>query len=92
MCEFDGMTCEVLQYTDSYEAMKNVPIVGEAMAWTNLETGETHILYFNQMLWYRGKMPMSLINPNQMRYFGHDVNDDITDQHREFGIHLTIMQ
>jgi hypothetical protein len=64
ICEFDGMSCEVSPYTDSYEAMKDVPIVGAATAWTNVEMGETHILYFNQMLWYGGKMPMSLLNPN----------------------------
>ena len=33
-------------------------------------------------------MPMSLINPNQMRYFGHSLCDDVTDRHREFGILL----
>ena len=88
ICEFDGMTCEVSPYTESYESMKDVPIVGAATAWTNVETGETHILYFNQMLWYGGTMPMSLINPNQMRYFGHSLCDDVTDRNREFGILL----
>ena len=83
ICEFDGMTCEVSPYTDSYESMKDVPIVGAAMAWTNEETGATHILYFHQMLWYGGKMPMSLISPNQMRYFGHSLCDDVTDRQRE---------
>jgi hypothetical protein len=87
ICEFDGMTCEVLPYTDSYESIKDVPIVG-ATAWTNEETGETHILYFHQMLWYGGTMPMSLINPNQVRYFGHSLSDDVTNRHREFGIQL----
>ena len=66
ICKFDGMTCEVSPYTDSYESMKDVPIFKAATAWTNVETGETHTLYFNQMLWYGGKMLMSLINPNQM--------------------------
>ena len=85
ICEFDGMTCEVSPYTDSYESMKDVPIVGAATAWKNEDTGETHILYFNQILWYGGKMPMSLINPNQTRYFGHSLCDDVTDRQREFG-------
>ena len=88
ICVFDGMTCEVSPYTDSYEAMKDVPIVGAATAWTNADTGETHILYFNQILWYGRKMPMSLLNPNQMRYFGHSICDDVTDRNREFGILL----
>ena len=55
ICEFDDMTCEVSPYTDSYESMKDVPIVGAATAWTKKETDETHILYFNQMLWYGGR-------------------------------------
>jgi hypothetical protein len=44
ICTFDGITCEVSPYTDSYEAIKDVPIVGVATAWTNPKTGETHIL------------------------------------------------
>ena len=58
--EFDGMTCEVSPYSDSYESIKDVPIVAAATAWTNAETGETHILYFNQILWYGKKMLVSL--------------------------------
>ena len=42
---------------------KDVLIVGAATAWTNVETGETHVLYFNQILWYGRMMPMSLIDP-----------------------------
>jgi hypothetical protein len=86
ICVFNGITCEVSLYTDSYEAMKDVPIVGAATAWTNADTGETHILYFNQILCYGRKMPMSLLNPNQMQYFGHRNCNDVTDCNREFGI------
>jgi hypothetical protein len=53
-----------MPYTDTYEAVKDVPIVSAATAWTNQETGESVILYFNQVLWYGKKMPVSLINPN----------------------------
>ena len=45
ICEFDGMTCEVSPYSDSYASIKDVPIVAAATAWTNAETGETHIFY-----------------------------------------------
>jgi hypothetical protein len=62
--EFEGQTCDVMPYTDTYEAVKDVPIVSAATAWTNQETGESVILYFNQVLWYGKKMPVSLINPN----------------------------
>jgi hypothetical protein len=29
-CEFDGITCEVMPFTDEYELMKDVPIVTAA--------------------------------------------------------------
>jgi hypothetical protein len=68
--------------------MKDVPIVGAATAWTNADTGEKHILYFNQILWYGQKMPMCLLNPNQMQYFGHSICDNVTDCNLEFRILL----
>jgi hypothetical protein len=88
ICEFDGMTCEVSPYLDNYESIKDVPIVAAATAWTNEETGETHILYFNQILWYGQKMSIGLLNPNQMRYYGHRLCNDVTDSNQDFGIDL----
>ena len=47
ICEFDGMTCEVSPYTDSYESMKDVPIVGAATAWTNVRDGrDVYTLFY----------------------------------------------
>jgi hypothetical protein len=89
VCEFDGTTCEVTPFTDQeYQSMKGVPIVSAAKAWTDEETGETIILYFNQVLWYGDKLNHSLINPNQLRHRGIPVCDDITDRNRRFGIDL----
>jgi hypothetical protein len=68
--------------------MKDVPIVSAATGWTNMETGETIILYFNQVLWYGKKLDNSLINPNQVRYCGHVLSDDVTDKTRFFGIEV----
>jgi Reverse transcriptase (RNA-dependent DNA polymerase) len=42
------------------------------------------------MLWFGTAMPHSLINPNQLRAFGLDVNDDPFDTHRELGINGTL--
>jgi len=62
---FTGQTCDVTPYTDSYEAMKDVPIASAATAWDNPETGTTIILEFHQGLWFGPKLQNSLINPNQ---------------------------
>jgi len=88
MCEFDGVTCEVVPFSEDYESTKDVPIVSAATAWTNEQTGETVILYFHQMLWYGGKLTNSLINPNQIRHIGRPVCDDVTDKARDFGINI----
>ena len=86
ICEFDGMTCKVSPSSDKNELIKDVPIVAAATAWTDAKTGETHILYFNQILWYGQKMLVSLLNPNQMRYYGHKLCDDVTGHNQDFGI------
>ena len=39
-----GRECDVSPYTDEYEAIKNVPIVSAAIAWTSLELAETFII------------------------------------------------
>jgi hypothetical protein len=88
VCEFDGTTCEVTPFTDQYQSMTDIPIVSAAMAWTDEETGETIVLYFNQVLWYGDKLDHCLINPNQLRHQGIPVCDDITDWNRRFGIEL----
>jgi hypothetical protein len=64
--EFTGIACDVSPFTEEYEAMKDVPIVTAATAWTNDDTGETFILIFHQVLWYGQKMANSLLNPNQI--------------------------
>jgi hypothetical protein len=88
MCEFDGTLCDVSPFTDEYQLMTDVPIVSAATAWTDEESGETVVLWFNQILWYGNKLDHSLINPNQLRHNGISVCDDITDRTRRFGIDI----
>jgi hypothetical protein len=88
MCEFDGTTCEVSPFTDEYQLMTDVPIVSAATARMDEESGETVILWFNQILWYGNKLDHSLINPNQLCNNGISVCDDITDRNRRFGIDI----
>ena len=86
--EFTGEECDVTPYTTDYKPMVNVAVVNAATAFTDVTTGETVILQFNQVLWYGKKMKMSLINPNQLRHFGIMVSDDPTDKTRPFGISM----
>jgi hypothetical protein len=86
--EATGEVCEVQGYSGELGTIKDVPIFRAATAWTNPEMAETIILIFNQILWYGNRLPISLINPNQLRHSGFRVSDDIADGDRFFGIEL----
>ena len=86
LIELTGEVVDVVPYHEEYDAKKDVPIVSAATAWTHTDTGETFILDYHQALWYGKEVANSLLNPNQMRFYGHRVSDDITDKDRRFGI------
>jgi hypothetical protein len=46
----------VSPFSDSYEAIKDVPIAMVATAWDNLATGEVIVLYINEALYFGDKM------------------------------------
>ena len=78
LLSYTGRECDVAPYTETYDAIKNIPIVSAATVWTSLESTETYILVFNEGLWMQGEMDHSLINPNQMWHNGATV------QHNHF--------
>ena len=78
--QYTGRECDVSPYTDTYAAIKGVPIVTGATAWTCQSTGETTILVFNEALWMGEVMEHSLLNPNQLRFFGIRVQDNPFDR------------
>ena len=83
---YTGRECDVSPYTDSYEAIKGVPIVTGATAWTSTVNGQTYVLVLNEALWMGDVLEHSLINPNQLRHFGVTVQDnpyDETEMHLE---------
>ena len=55
MVSYTGRECDVAPYTETYDAIKNIPIVSAATAWTSLESIETYIIIFNEGLWMQGK-------------------------------------
>jgi hypothetical protein len=74
-----GRECDVSPYTEAYNAITDVPIVTGATAWTCPETGDTLILVFHESLWMGDIMDHSLINPNQLRHYGIQVQDNPYD-------------
>ena len=75
---YTGKVCDVSPYREDYTPVSNVPIVKAATAWQSPHTGETYILVFNEALWMGDSMESTLINPNQLRYFGTSVQDNPT--------------
>jgi Reverse transcriptase (RNA-dependent DNA polymerase) len=93
--QYTGRECDVVPYSDDYEAVTGVPIVTGATAWTDQNTGETWILLIHEALWMEDTMTHSLINPNQLRAYGVDVEDNpsrgplyITDSNENIRIPL----
>jgi hypothetical protein len=68
--------CDVSPYADSYEPIRNVPIVTGATAITSSATGETFILVFHEAIWMGDHLHHSLLNPNQLRHHGVIVQDN----------------
>ena len=74
--QFTGKECDVSPYREDYDSINNVPIAHVATAWQSPETGQTYILVFNEALWMGDTLPHTLINPNQLRHFGVEVQDN----------------
>jgi hypothetical protein len=60
--------------TNTYEPIRNVPIVAGASAVTSSNTGMTCILILNEAIWMGELLDHSLINPNQLCSRGVDVH------------------
>ena len=75
---YTGRVCDVSPYRDDYSPVKNVPIVQAATAYQSPHTGQVYILIFNEALWMGESLKHSLINPNQLRHFGINVQDNPT--------------
>ena len=84
--EFTNRYADVYPYDKSYGPAKNIPIVTGATAWTDPLSNETYILVFNESLYYGTSLPHSLINPNQVRHHGINVQDNPFDRNNEMGI------
>jgi hypothetical protein len=80
LMDLTGDICEVTPFLESYEPVNEVPV------WTSPQTGKESLLVADQMLWFGTQLPNSLLNPNQLRAFGVNVNDNPFDLKQDLGI------
>ena len=71
-----GQTCEVMPYSDTYNAIADVPVVTGATLWTPPHDGDEYILIFYEVLWMGDTLQHTLVNPNQLRAYGTTVQDN----------------
>jgi len=83
---YTGQVCQVSGFSDSLPTIDDVEVCQAATAYTDEETGITYILVVNQGLWFGDRMKQSLLNPNQVRHYGHRLSDNPFDKDRPFGI------
>ena len=92
---YTGRECDVTPYDSSYEPAKGIPIVHAATAWQSPHSGQIYILVLNEALWMP-HLPNTLINPNQLRHYGVEVQDNpysnsplfIKNEDSSFGMEL----
>lgn len=73
---YTGRVCDVSPYSPTYATIPNVPIVTGATAWSSPHTSETFILVIHEALWMGGTLSHTLVNPNQLRAFGTEIQDN----------------
>jgi hypothetical protein len=81
-----GVICNVNPFLDTYQPITEIPVAQCCMVWTDHVDSQEYLLVRDQMLWVGTLLPNSLINPNQIRSYGHEVNDYPFDLLCDFGI------
>ena len=76
LINYTGQVCDVSPYSDDYAPVSDVPIVKAATAWQSPHTGQTYILIFNEALWMGDSLDHTLVNPNQLRHYGTELQDN----------------
>ena len=76
---YSGKECEVSPYSSQYKAVQNVPVVMWAMVWTNAADGTAYLLIFHESLWMGDKLDHTLVNPNLLRAYGINVQNNPFD-------------
>ena len=74
--QYTGDECDVSPFQKDYDDIKDVKIATVATAWQSPHSGQIYILVFHQALWMGELMDHTLVNPNQLRYYGTHVQDN----------------
>ena len=75
-------------YDQSIKPIEDVHIANSATAWDDPVSNQTYILIVNEALCYGTKLNHSLLNPNQIRYYGLKFWDNQYDIERGLKIEL----
>ena len=70
-----GFHVNVSAYSPEYDALTNIPVATCAGAYDSETDGITYLLIWNEMMFFGDRMPTSLTNVNQIRAYGHIVDD-----------------
>ena len=65
---YTSRTADIYPFKHTYTPIKDVPIVSDATAYTNIY-GITYILVINKVLFYAEKIDHSLLNLNQLQHY-----------------------
>jgi len=74
LMHYTERVCDVMPYSEEYEAKSDIPIVQVATGYT-AANGQRFVLIINEALWMPD-LENSLMNPNQLRHFGVEVQDN----------------
>jgi hypothetical protein len=85
---YTNRACDVMPFSDTYDAKTDVPIVMACTAYQCSQTGQVYILVLNEALWFgdKGGMDHTLLNPNQLRNYQLDVYDNPFDRTNDLHI------
>ena len=86
LLELSGEFCSVTPFSSDYEPKTNVPIAKCATVYTCPDSGQSVLLVADQVLWFGADLHCSLLNPHQIRSFGHSLCDDPWDPNRTLGL------
>ena len=67
---------DVLPYNNKYSDVTNINILSEASVYTHPVTHTTYTLIIHDALFFGNYLKYSLINPNQLRNFGLQAQDN----------------
>ena len=86
LLELSGEFCSVTPFSSDYQPKTNMPIAKCATVYTCPESGQSVLLVADQDLWFGANLRCSLLNPHQIRSFGHSLCDDPWDPNCALGL------